>query len=118
MEDNYIILIISVIAFIASLVKEITKNKNKEKSVTPLPQDVLEEEFPDIEFEPEEFEEFTETPSPQPEPIYKEAVTLVQTPCQTAPMPKRSQSDTKVRINNRTEARRAFIHSEIFNRKY
>lgn len=37
-------------------------------------------------------------------------------PSETPPSP--SQAERKIRLSNREEARRAFIYSEIFNRKY
>ena len=96
--------------------------KNKKKPVMPSSGEVLEDIFPDIEAA----QEPTDMPSPQP--IRPKVKTPKRTFHQTKPNPRTAPASTpppasqkptqKVRISTREEARRAFIHSEIFNRKY
>lgn len=121
MEDIIQILFYVAIAAIA-IVSRITNNK--EKPATPSPEEVLEDAFPDIEIEQEK----SVYTALSPEVIVQEVVVPKQTftpvkptPCPiitdtTSPAPQKSIR--KIRINTRKEARRAFIHSEIFNRKY
>ena len=52
-------------------------------------------------------------------PLKKERVQTVLKESSHASQPSSSpMKDKKIRINNREEAKRAFIYSEIFNRKY
>ena len=121
MED--IIQILFYVAVVAiAIISRITNNK--EKSETPLPKEVLEDGFPEIEIEQEE----PVYMAPSPEVIVQETVVPEQTfsPIEPTPstiipdMPSQApQKPTrKVRINTREEARRAFIYSETFKRKY
>ena len=99
------VLIFMVIIAIA-IVQQITKAKKE--TGTPSPREVLTDMFPTIE----ETEEEEQTISPRP------------IKCTPRPIRKKNTrhtpSDEKKRIalNTREEARRAFIYSEIFNRKY
>ena len=96
--------------------------KNKKKPVMPSSGEVLEDLFPDIEATPES----VDVPSPQPlrtetktmKRAYRQAKPAPRTATPSTPPPASPKPTQKVRINTREEARRAFIHSEIFNRKY
>ena len=102
---------IMIIAFIFSIIK-------KKSSST---EDALEEVFPEIKVEPEKIQE---TPSPKPQ--YQEVVVpnpdtqkpVLHTKTTPPSFLASSKPVQNVRINTRSEARKAFIYSEIFNRKY
>ena len=111
------VLIFMVIIAIA-IVQQITKAKKE--TGTPSPREVLTDMFPTIE-ETEE-EEQTISPRPikrAPRPIRKKKEKPLSAPIANENT-RHTPSDEKKRIalNTREEARRAFIYSEIFNRKY
>lgn len=122
MED--IIQILFYIAVVAIAVISRITNK-KEEPETPSPKEVLEDVFPNVGTEQEALME-----KPSAKPVYQEIVVPLQTfkqarrtsPPQTeipdTPSPDPQKPASPIRINTREEARRAFIHSEIFNRKY
>jgi len=111
--------IIQILIFVGAMVIAVIGQnaKGKKKPMTASPQEVLEDMFPDIESE--------ETLADEPKPVMRP--TARRTPKKTYTQQKQSDKPSsssvskqaqKVRINTREEARRAFIHSEIFNRKY
>lgn len=119
--DEIIQILVFAGAMIASVV--IQSAKNKKKAETTSPKEVLEEVFPTLE-------EFQEVPSVKPQPVSPPKATSrkkpfqankkqkkpeVTTPVVSAPSP---NNKLNIRLNNRAEAKRAFIYSEIFNRKY
>lgn len=118
--EEFIQILIFAGAMIASVV--IQSAKNKKKSGTTSPKEVLEEVFPEIEEIQEEMPADSQ-PIKQPVANFKrksfkankkeEPVKPVVPPSE--PMRKK---DRNIRLSNREEARRAFIYSEIFNRKY
>ena len=109
MEDIIQILFYVAVAAIA-VISRITNRK--EKTETPSPEEVLKDTFPNIGMEQEEPME-----KPSAQPVYQEIVvplqTFKQTKCTSSQKPAQ-----KIRVNTRKEARKAFIYSEIFNRKY
>ena len=111
------VLIFMVIIAIA-IVQQITKAKKE--TGTPSPREVLTDMFPTTE----ETEEEEQTISPRPikcatRPIRKKKEKHLSAPIANENT-RHTPSDEKKRIalNTREEARRAFIYSEIFNRKY
>ena len=117
--EEVIQILVFVVAMIIAVVSQ--SAKNKKKSTTSSPEDVLEDVFPDIEV--------TQAPEViSPQPIRPKKAASKRTSRQAKPAALTVDSSTpptssekpvqKVRISTREEARRAFIHSEIFNRKY
>lgn len=113
--------IIQILIFVGAMVIAVVGQsaKNKKKETTASPQEVLEDVFPDIDYQ----EKTEEASLVQPMcPIIKR--TSIQTKkTKTVPESQRTtptvpKQERKIRMNTRNEARRAFIHSEIFNRKY
>ena len=115
--EEFIQIIIFVGAMVIAVIGQTAKNKKK--PVTASPQEVLEDMFPDviIEGNEEAIPQTMEKPAPirkrktmkkEPELRAKPPVIPVETP----------KKENKISLNTRQEARRAFIHSEIFNRKY
>ncbi len=120
MEEIVQILIFVGAMVIAAVVGQ--SAKNKKKPVMPSSGEVLEDIFPDIEATQEPMD----MPSPlplrpkikAPKQAYRQAKPKPSiVPPSTLP-PASPKPTQKVRISTREEARRAFIHSEIFNRKY
>ena len=116
--DEIIQILVFAGAMIASVVIQSAKNKKKPK--TPSPQEVLEDMFPDIE-------EFQEVPQPEAEPAPKKVVSPKRKPSKAKSKPEPvvqvapssdNQKKDNICLNTRKEARKAFIYSEIFNRKY
>ena len=111
---------IQIIIFVGAMVIAVIGQnaKNKKKPMTASPQEVLEDMFPEMEIQGEEM---MVPPAPQPTPANKKTTkktspTLVKT---SANPPKElPQQEKKISLNSREKARRAFIYSEIFNRKY
>lgn len=120
MEDIFQVLI-----FVAFAAIGILQQVRKDKKETPntSPHEVLEDMFPELNQE-------TEIPMAEPitqqQPIRKKRKTpkkeMFQTKEHHPVPPKQSatskQTDKKIRLSSKEEARRAFIYSEIFNRKY
>ena len=117
--DEIIQILVFAGAMIVSVVIQSAKNKKKPKTVSP--QEVLEDMFPDLK-------EFQEEAPAETEPVQPMVVSPKRKPFKVKAKPEPSkqavsapvtaQKADKVRINTRKEARRAFIYSEIFNRKY
>lgn len=115
--DEIIQILIFAGAMIFSVIVQSAKKKKQEK---PSPQEVLEEVFPELE-------EFPKDMPTGEQPIQKPVSPPKRKPFkpQIKPEPIKpvmpstpAKKQSKVRLNNREEARRAFIYSEIFNRKY
>ena len=116
--DEIIQILVFAGAMIASVVIQSAKNKKKPK--TPSPQEVLEDMFPDLK-------EFQEGSPMEAEPVKKTVVSSRKKPSKAKSKPEPvvqvapssdNQKKDNIRLNTRREARKAFIYSEIFNRKY
>ena len=119
--EEIIQIIIFVGAMVISVVIQNAKNKNKaEKTST---QETLEDLFPEIEIQ--------ENQEVAPQPILKPILKPIRSPQKvtpkrqahthikaTAAQTSANKQKKKIGISNREEAKRAFIYSEIFNRKY
>lgn len=113
--------IIQIVVFVAAMaIAAIVKSsKGKEQPATPSPQDILEEVFPSTShMQPKEESLQAQPVRPiktkrVPRKANSPIVEPQETPSATLPRPKSS-----IKLNTRAEARKAFIHSEIFNRKY
>lgn len=112
--DEIIQILIFAGVMVIMVIQQNVKAKKKPRT-SPFPTDeTLDEVFP----------EWTEDkPVSQPKPVTKtvsrkkshsSATSFRPTPLASPPPPKKE----KIRLNNRKEAKRAFIYSEIFNRKY
>ena len=116
--------IIQILIFVGAMVIAVVGQsaKNKKKPVMPSSGEVLEDIFPDIEATQEPMD----IPSTQPlrpeikapKRAYRQTKPKTNIAPPSAPPPASPKPTQKVRISTREEARRAFIHSEIFNRKY
>ena len=111
---------IQIVIFVGAMVIAVIGQnaKGKKKPMTASPQEVLEDMFPDIE---NQEEETSVPPVPQQAPVRKKATKktspiLVETP--VAPRKESSKQENKISLNSREKAKKAFIYSEIFNRKY
>ena len=112
--------IIQILVFVGAMVIAVIGQnaKNKKRPMTASPQEVLEDMFPEITDQGEE----TVVSSPKPSaPIRRK--TAIKSPSASSVKPSAQQKETpekskKISLSSREEARRAFIHSEIFNRKY
>ena len=110
--EEYIQILIFVGAMVIMVVQQNIKAKKKPKT-SPFPTgEMLEEVFPELaEAEP--------VAKPMKKAAYRKknpspATSSRPAPIASPPSPKKE----KIRLSNREEARRAFIYSEIFNRKY
>ena len=118
--------IIQILIFVGAMVIAVIGQnaKNKKKPMTASPQEVLEDMFPELE---------QETGMPMVEPILQQPKARKKKktpkkekyqPIEKPPVPPqpakplKQTDDKKIRLSSKEEARRAFIHSEIFNRKY
>ena len=113
--------IIQILIFVGAMVIAVVGQnaKNKKKPKTTSPQEVLEDMFPEIEVD-QETPIAEPQPTSKPKPVFKRKphmASISPEPIQTtfSQPPKEKE---KISLNNRKEARRAFIYSEIFNRKY
>lgn len=113
--------IIQVVIFIAitalAIVQQISKAGKEKKTASP--KDVLADMFPEIEQEGMG-EELPVSPAPEvrsprpPRRPHRPASSQTVAPRPTAG----SKQEGRIKLTTREEARRAFIYSEIFNRKY
>ena len=113
--------ILQILIFVGAMVIAVVGQnaKNKKKPTTTSPQEVLEDMFPDIEVN-QEAPIAEQEPTPKPQPIFKRKPRMAsispEPPQTTVSQPAKEKE--KISLNNRKEAKRAFIYSEIFNRKY
>ena len=120
MEDIFQILIFVAFA-VLSFIPQLIKGKKEPKVPSGTSQEMLEEVFPEINEGKEIWmkESLEKTIIRENKPLKKERVQTVLKESSHASQPSSSpMKDKKIRINNREEAKRAFIYSEIFNRKY
>ena len=108
-------IIIFIVAIAVAIGQQILKANKKEKTTSP--KEVLADMFPEVE------EEKVIVPSApvirKPNPPRKQHQPITA-PKQTV-SPKTTNNkpdDTPIKLKTKEEARRAFIYSEIFNRKY
>ena len=115
--------ILQILIFVGAMVIAVVGQnaKSKKKPTTASPQEVLEDMFPDIETD-QETPIAEPQPAPQPKPVFKRKPRMASTPPQPpqtpVSQPTKEKEKQKISLSNRKEARRAFIYSEIFNRKY
>lgn len=115
--------IIQILIFVGAMVIAVVGQnaKNKKKPATASPQEVLEDMFPEIK-DIQETSVVEPQPTPNPAPAFKKTIrknpTKPQGPPQKMVQSPPAKQEKKIRLNNREEAKRAFIYSEIFNRKY
>ena len=112
--------IIQILIFVGAMVIAVIGQnaKNKKKPMTASPQEVLEDMFPEITLQEEEN---TMPPTRQPVPERKRTSVKKQPiPPPAAPERRKetSKQEKKISLSQKSEARRAFIYSEIFKRKY
>ena len=113
--------IIQILIFVGAMVIAVVGQnaKNKKKPKTASPQEVLEDMFPEIEVD-QEAPLAEPQPTSKPKPVFKRKphmASISPEPIQTT-VSQPPKEKEKISLNNRKEARRAFIYSEIFNRKY
>lgn len=113
--------IIQILIFVGAMVIAVVGQnaKNKKKPKTTSPQEVLEDMFPEIEVD-QEAPIAEPQPTSKPKPVFKRKphmASISPEPIQTT-VSQPPKEKEKISLNNRKEARRAFIYSEIFNRKY
>ena len=113
--------IIQILIFVGAMVIAVVGQnaKNKKKPKTTSPQEVLEDMFPEIEVD-QEAPIAEPQPTSKPKPFFKRKphmASISPEPIQTT-VSQPPKEKEKISLNNRKEARRAFIYSEIFNRKY
>lgn len=119
--DEIIQIVVFVFIMVAAAVQQTVKEKQKPKKALS-PQEVPEEMFPEI---------LQEEPMPEASPVVEPPVVKKKKPFTSGRPVETSRKKTpppvqkterpggkKIHLNTREEARRAFIYSEIFNRKY
>ena len=123
MEDIIQILIFAGIMIFTAIGKSIKAGKKQE---TSSPKEVLEDLFPDVMENPEEVEAVPVIPTPHPEPVTQQTkvtkevhpISPVSPIISVSTMKKEKEIEKNIRFRTKQDARRAFIYSEIFNRKY
>ena len=113
--------IIQILIFVGAMVIAVVGQnaKNKKKPKTTSPQEVLEDMFPEIEVD-QEAPIAEPQPTSKPKPVFKRkphVASISPEPIQTT-VSQPPKEKEKISLNNRKEARRAFIYSEILKRKY
>ena len=116
MEDIFQILIFVAFA-VLSFVPQLRKGKTSAPDSRPFSPEEEAEEY--AEWEAVEQEETLSQPIVRREVKPRKEKPRKKEMKSAAPSPKTQEADTKkIRLSSREEARRAFIYSEIFNRKY
>lgn len=113
--------LIQILIFVGAMVIAVVGQnaKNKKKPTTASPQEVLEDVFPEIIVEGENEMPVQPVAKPTPARKKKNKNTPSNRPVTPSIPPQKTvQSNNKISIRHRGEAKRAFIYSEIFNRKY
>ena len=110
--------IIFIIIIVAAIVQQISKTGKEKK--TPSPKKGLADIFPEIE--QENIEEDLPVSSVQtvrtPQTPRMQHQPMVKKPTDSPRKENKREDRTPIRLSTKEEARRAFIYSEIFNRKY
>ena len=111
--------IIFIIIIVAAIVQQISKTGKEKK--TPSPKKVLADIFPEIEQENIEedlscFFQFQQSAHLRPPRMQHQP--MVKKPTDSPRKENKREDRTPIRLSTKEEARRAFIYSEIFNRKY
>lgn len=110
-------LVVPIVVIVIAVIEK--SSKSKKQPATPSPEEVLKEAFPNTDYlQPEE-------KTPQVKPVRPAKTkrtspkvhTLYVEP-QQAPLVVPQKQTGKIKLSTRAEARKAFIYSEIFNRKY
>ena len=110
--------LIFIVIIVVAIVQQISK-AGKEKK-TPSPKEVLADMFPEIEQESME-EKVSVSPAPavrKPQSSRMQHQPMVKKPTDSPRKENKREDRTPIRLSTKEEARRAFIYSEIFNRKY
>ncbi len=110
--------IIFIIIIVAAIVQQISKTGKEKK--TPSPKKVLADMFPEIEQESME-EKVSVSPAPavrKPQSSRMQNQSIIRKAVAPPLAENKRENRTPIKLSTKEEARRAFIYSEIFNRKY
>jgi len=110
--------LIFIVIIVVAIVQQISK-AGKEKK-TPSPKEVLADMFPEIEQESME-EKLSVSPAPavrKPQSSRMQNQSIIRKTVASPPEKNKRENRTPIKLSTKEEARRAFIYSEIFNRKY
>ncbi|EEB25545.1 hypothetical protein BACDOR_01994 [Phocaeicola dorei DSM 17855] len=110
--------LIFIVIIVVAIVQQISK-AGKEKK-TPSPKEVLADMFPEIEQESME-EKVSVSPAPtvrKPQPSRMQNQSIIRKAVASPLAENKRENRTPIKLSTKEEARRAFIYSEIFNRKY
>lgn len=116
-----IVILIGII--VASIAQQLLKT-NKDKKKVSSPREILEDIFPDMEPDTDLEVECAEEPYTWNDQPTAKQVRREKTPPEKKNIPHTPLTEHKetqrspLRLSTREEARRAFLYSEIFNRKY
>ena len=109
--------LIFIVIIVVAIVQQISK-AGKEKK-TPSPKEVLADMFPEIE--QESMEEVSVSPAPavrKPQSSRMQNQSIIRKAVAPPLAENKRENRTPIKLSTKEEARRAFIYSEIFNRKY
>lgn len=113
--EEFIQIFIFVSAMIISVVVQNSKNKKK----TTSPQEVLQDMFPEIEKSQEKIQiEKTPIPTSEKKKQKRKTNNKIYRSVDSPSPNLKSKKEKTINLNNREEAKKAFIYSEIFKRKY
>lgn len=110
--------LIFIVIIVVAIVQQISK-AGKEKK-TPSPKEVLADMFPEIEQESME-EKVSVSPAPavrKPQSSRMQNQSIIRKAVAPPLAENKRENRTPIKLSTKEEARRAFIYSEIFNRKY
>ena len=110
--------LIFIVIIVVAIVQQISK-AGKEKK-TPSPKEVLADMFPEIEQESME-EKVSVSPAPavrKPQSSRMQNQSIIRKAVASPLAENKRENRTPIKLSTKEEARRAFIYSEIFNRKY
>ena len=110
--------LIFIVIIVVAIVQQISK-AGKEKK-TPSPKEVLADMFPEIEQESME-EKVSVSPATavrKPQSSRMQNQSIIRKAVAPPLAENKRENRTPIKLSTKEEARRAFIYSEIFNRKY
>ena len=110
--------IIFIIIIVAAIVQQISKTDKEKKTLSP--KKVLADMFPEIEQENigEDLPVSSVQTVRKPQTPRMQHQPMVKKPTDPPRKENKREDRTPIRLSTKEEARRAFIYSEIFNRKY
>ena len=109
-------IIIFIVIIAVAVIQQISKASKKEKVTSP--REVLADMFPEVEGEEQVLSPAPVRHKPKSPRKQNQPMAVPKQPVSLLTENKKQSNTIPIKLSTKEEARRAFIYSEIFNRKY